>query len=81
MNDTEILKWIIFGLIILHFLLSSFMWIKNDSIEIEEQGKQKINFKRLFQNNGKVFFLSIIIFSLSLLFISLDIFDKNDEEE
>lgn len=77
MNDTDVLKWIIFGLIIFHFIISSFMWIKNDSIKFEMNDKHKNKF---IGNNGKIFFLSVIIFSISLLFISLTIFDKNDEE-
>jgi len=80
MNDTDVLKWIIFGLIIFHFILSSFMWIKNDSIKFETNDKQINKFHQFLGNNGKIFFLSIIIFSISILFISLTIFEKDDEK-
>ena len=80
MSDTDVLKWIIFGLIILHFILSSFMWIRNDSIKFQTKDKEMSKFHQFFGNNGKVFFLSVIIFSISILFISLTIFDKDDEE-
>lgn len=76
MNDNEVLKWILFGLIITHFILSSYMWIKNDSIK---QDSNKLN--SILRNNNKIFFLSVIIFSVSLLFISLIIFDKENDDE
>lgn len=74
MNDTEVLNWIIFGLIIAHFFLSSYMWIKNDNTKEE---KNKLH--NILKHNGKIFFLSIIIFTVSLLFISLNIFNNDNE--
>lgn len=79
MNLQEIFRWIVFGLLIVHFLISATMWIINDNGKSSSILKSNISFKglcELLKNNSKVYLLSVIIFGVSILFISLVLFEK-----
>lgn len=79
MNQSEIYRWIIFGLLIIHFLISATMWIINDSSKPVKTSKRDTVIQSLcnrMKNNSKLYFLSIILIGVSVLFVSLVIFEK-----
>lgn len=79
MNQQEIYRWIVFGLLITHFLISSTMWIINDTGKSVETVKKQTTIQALcnrVKNNSKLYFLSVVLIGISILFISLVIFEK-----
>ena len=83
MNLHEIFRWVIFSLLIVHFLISATMWIINDNGKNTNMYKTDFSLKgicNLLKNNSKVYLLSVIIFGISILFISLVMFEKPVKE-
>ena len=83
MHLHEIFRWVIFSLLIVHFLISATMWIINDNGKNTNMYKTDFSLKgicNLLKNNSKVYLLSVIIFGISILFISLVIFEKPVKE-
>ena len=68
--NTTAIEWTIFSLLVLHFLLSSFSWITHTTPLADK------NVKKTFITTEKIYFLSVVIIGFSLLFVSLQIFDK-----
>lgn len=83
MNQNEIYRWIIFGLLIVHFLISATMWIINDSSKPIKTSKRDTVIQSLcnrMKNNSKLYFLSVVLIGVSVLFVSLVIFEKPSNE-
>lgn len=79
MNLHEIFRWIVFGLLITHFLISATMWIINDNGKSKNFLKTNMSLKGLcdlLKNNSKIYLLSVIIFGVSILLVSLVLFEK-----
>lgn len=82
MHEKDVYKWVIFALLILHFIVSATMWIINDDGKSSDMLKINFSLKKIcekLKNNCKVYLLSLIIFGISILLISLEIFQKVNE--
>lgn len=83
MDLQEIYRYIVFGLLIVHFLISSSMWIINDKGKTSSKLKMNLSLSSLcdkLKNNSKVYLLSVIICGVSILFIALVLFEKPVKE-
>ena len=79
MHEKEIYRWVVFGLLIVHFLISSTMWIINDtgkSVTIPKTNSFLQKISHQLKNNSRIYLLSVITIGISILFVSLVIFEK-----